>query len=127
MKRFQQWISDARLGPSPWDAFPEAAIARIARQCEATDIADILVEMEHLSAEKNALPAWDGDAQDDVAKAQELLACILAAVAEPLRAQVAKGLESPDALTGAYVQEALNAGARQRPAPASWLSRFWRR
>ena len=34
---------------------------------------------------------------------------------------------SPDALTRAYVQEALNAGARQRPAPASWLSRFWRR
>jgi len=127
MKRFQQWISDIRSGLSPWESLPEEALVRIARQCEASDIADILAEMERLSGEKNALPAWDGDAQDGVAAAQEALSHILAAIPERLLAEVQKGLESEDALTRAYTREALDARTRKRPAQPSWFARFWRR
>ncbi|MEY4879788.1 MAG: hypothetical protein RJB62_1257 [Pseudomonadota bacterium] len=112
------------LGAVTSGALPEEALVRIARQCEASDIADILAEMERLSDAKNALPAWDGDAQEGIAKAQETLSHLLAAVAEPLRLEVAKGLESPDVLTRVYVGIALVARqAKQAPGSLGFFRR----
>ena len=107
MKRFQQLIRDVAPDRGPYHAFPDSAAAEVARQCSPADIAEIIAEIENLSAEKNALPDWDGDAQDMVARAQELLAGILAAAPARLLPAITKGLMSQDELARQYVGIAL--------------------
>jgi hypothetical protein len=107
VKRFQELIRAAAPAREPFDAFPEAAAAKVAAQCDAADIADIVFELERLSAEKSDLPDWDGDSQDIVARHQELLAAILAAVPERLMPYVRRGLSSRDELARRYLELAL--------------------
>jgi hypothetical protein len=107
MKRFQELIRDAIPDRGPYDAFPEAAAARIAAQCSAADVGEIIGELERLSAEKSDLPDWDGDSSDLIARSQELLARILSAVPDRLLPAVTEGLSSRDELARRYVELAL--------------------
>jgi hypothetical protein len=84
MKRFQQLLADAKSGLAPWEPFPEERIPAVAGKLDASDIADIIAELDQLAREKSETPSWDGDTQDDITRAQHLLARLLAFVPTPL-------------------------------------------
>src|SRR3954468_23508880 len=93
MKRFQQLVADAKSGLSPWEPFPEERIPSVACKLDPSDIADIIAELDQLAREKSETPSWDGDTQDDIARAQHLFARLLAFVPMPLAVHVTDGVD----------------------------------
>jgi hypothetical protein len=113
VKRFQEWIKEARGDLSAWASTPETCVPLVAARCEPPDITDLLEALDHLAEEKAALPEWDGDSHDGIGKAQELFARILAALPGELQPLVSEGLERRAPETRAWVRLALdrNGGA----------------
>ncbi len=104
MKRFQELILAATPGRKPWESVPEEAIAKVAALCSPADIADIVAELEALAEEKATLPAWDGDAQDDIGRAQELFVSILGALPEALSPVLQRFLSTVSEATRKWVE-----------------------
>jgi hypothetical protein len=123
--RFKTLIRAAAPGLGPYDVLTPAATKKVAAQCGPADIADIIAELEGLSAAKAELPEWDGDSGDMIARAQELLAGILAVLPDQLVPDVEHGLNGADALTKQYVGLALDA-RRQNAARGGWLGKVIR-
>lgn len=97
-----------RVEPVPISAAP-----RIGRGCRLPEIEEILARLERLAGEKEALPDWDGDGQDEVSRAQFFFASVLAGVPARYEEAVRRGLESPREDTRRWVEMAL----RWREAP----------
>jgi len=107
LKRVPDWIREARGDLSAWEATPESCVRLVAVRCAPPDITDLLDALDQLAEEKAALPAWDGDSQDDISKAQELFALILAALPGELQPLVLEGLEQRSPETRAWLGLAL--------------------
>jgi hypothetical protein len=107
MQRFRRLIAEHRKGASPWASPSGATIDAIAAGLEASDVGDIIDALDQLTQEKFALPAWDGDSQDDVAHAQELYANILSRLAVVHGAAIAARLDGVEPLTARYLNHAL--------------------
>ena len=88
-------VRAARAGLGPWDPLPEDRLAAIGRRCGEVEVAEILAILDGLSAERAALPAWDGDSSDDIASAQSAYTTILGHVPPACLPAVAAGLASP--------------------------------
>jgi hypothetical protein len=57
MKRFQQLIVDAKAGLTPWESLPKDRIPMVARELAASDITDIIGELDRLALEKDETPS----------------------------------------------------------------------
>ncbi|MGD9476674.1 hypothetical protein [Shinella sp. G-2] len=81
-KRFQLIIAEV-LGPdAPLGGSPSASqLAVVAARLGDGDIADIRATLDDLAAEKDMVPDWDGDTQDDIARAEATLSQLLRMVA----------------------------------------------
>lgn len=108
MKRFQEWIKQARGDLPPWASLPEECIPIVAAHCELPDLADLLDELDNLAKEKTELPDWDGDSHADIGKAQELFARILAALPRELQPHLLERLKGRNQETQDWVQLALS-------------------
>jgi len=75
----------------------------VARKLAASDITDIIGELDRLALEKDETPIADGDTHDDIAKAQHLFARLLACVPAPLMSQVTAGLTTATTQTRDWV------------------------
>jgi hypothetical protein len=110
-------VRDAATGSSPWDPIPAERLAAIGRRCGEAEIAEVIAVLDELSAEREALPDWDGDSSDDIAKAQSSYASILGHVPGPRLPAVVVGLASASADTRRWLTLALEAhGAAALPA-----------
>lgn len=87
-------VRDARHGLGHWDDLPIDRLAAIGEKCGVAEIEAAIVWLDELSRERDALPTWDGDSQDDIARAQEMLHRILANVPGRYIEIVASGLQS---------------------------------
>ena len=108
-KRFRSLIAEEKGDRSPWEPFPEEKISVVARRLDASDIFDILSELDILAGESAETPDWDGDTQDDIAKAEELFCRILASVPEHIRSYVEAGQVRPDGSVRSKLSFALRA------------------
>ncbi|KCZ90608.1 hypothetical protein HHI_13755 [Hyphomonas hirschiana VP5] len=86
----------------------EEALQRMANNCGVFEIRDVLFRLDELAAQRAAVPDWDGDTQDDIARVQEFYARALARVAGKYREDVAAGLASPEEETRRWVGLALD-------------------
>ena len=107
--RIRAQLREAKADLSPWDAIPEDRLAAIGRRCGEAEVAEILAILDGLSAERAALPAWDGDTSDDIARAQSAYATILGHVPPACLPAVAAGLASPSADSRRWLALALEA------------------
>lgn len=101
----------AHEGLSPYETPDGERLQKMADNCRLLEIREILARLDTLAAERQAPEAWDGDTQDDIARMQKFYAMVLARVAPHYRAEVARGLERPEAETRAWVQLALDGQA----------------
>lgn len=97
----------ARAGLSPWAPTPAERLTAIGRSCGPLEVAEAIALIEDLSAERAALPAWDGDTSDDIAQAQSAYATILGHVPPACLPAIAAGLASPSADTRRWLTLAL--------------------
>ena len=81
--------------------------ADIGRQCGAAEIESIVARLDGLARDKQALPDWDGDASDDIYRAQSFFSQILGTVPKQHVPAVAGGLKSAFADTRLWVALAL--------------------
>jgi hypothetical protein len=110
-------VRDAAAGLTPWDPIPAERLAAIGRRCGEDEIAEVITILDGLSAEREALPDWDGDTSDDIAKAQSSYAAILEHVPGARLPAVAAGLASASPDTRRWLTLALAAhGAAALPA-----------
>lgn len=100
-------VLDARHDLSPYDKTPEDRIASIGSLCGVAEIEAAIIWLDELSRDGNALPDWDGDSQDDIARAREMLHGILARVPRCYVEIVASGLRSPEWRTRVHIAMAL--------------------
>lgn len=101
-------IEQAARDRVPGQAISFARAAEIAPRCGVAEIEKIVERLDKLAQEKDALPDWDGDSQDDVARAQSFFAHMLAAVPERYAEDVRCGLQSPELQTRIWVGLALD-------------------
>jgi hypothetical protein len=110
-------VRAARAGLGPWESLPDARLAEIGRRCGGAEIAEIIAILDDLSAERAALPAWDGDSSDAIARALAMYAGILGPVPPDYLPAVAAGLASASPDTRRWLALALAAmGATALPA-----------
>ena len=100
-------VREARLDLDPWDELPADRRAAIAEKCGVAEILAAIAWLDELSRKRDALPDWDGDSNDDIAKAQEMRQSILARVPDRYVEFVTRGLSSPHWWTRVHVAAAL--------------------
>ncbi len=102
------YLMDAAFeGIGPYASPGEEALQKMADNCGVFEIRDLLSRLDVLAAERAAVPAWDGDTQDDIARVQKFYALVLARVAGRYREDVEAGLASPEEETRRWVGLAL--------------------
>lgn len=116
MRRIQTLIAKALAGQGPYARLSGSALTDVAGQCGPAEVADILAFLGELSAERDALPDWDGDSADDIARAAETLRAVLAHAAPALIPEIARGLDDADARVRAHTAMALAGHGRQAEA-----------
>jgi len=107
MQRFRQLIAQSSRDGSPGASPTEIELDAIAAALGATDLGEIIDALDELSREKDRLPDWDGDSQDDVARAQEVFTAILLRMAPNHGAAIAARLPGVEPLTRRYLDLAL--------------------
>lgn len=95
-------------GINPYALPGEEALQRMANNCGVFEIRDVLSRLDTLAVQRAAVPAWDGDTQDDIARIQEFYARVLARVTEKYRQDVETGLTSQEEETRRWVRHALD-------------------
>jgi hypothetical protein len=111
-------VRDFRHDLGPWDELPEERLAAIGEKCGVAEIEAAIVWLDELSREGDALPEWDGDSQDDIARARETLHRILARVPGRYIEIVASGLHSPEWRTRVHIAMALAGHDRTTALPS---------
>ncbi len=94
MTRIRELLIEAKKGLEPWEPVPEKGIVAVARQCGAPEVAEMIAELDTLSAERAEVDDSDGDTLADISTTQELYAKILGTVAGDLVPDIAPGLAS---------------------------------
>lgn len=110
-------VRDACHDLSPWSPMPEDRATWIGERCGVAEIEAAIARLDYLSRERDALPDWDGDSQDDIASAQEMFQHILAHAPARYIEDVAAGLESTEWGTRMYVAGALAEHERDTALP----------
>lgn len=116
-----QMLRSVRRDLSPVEDIPMDRAPDVGRLCRVAEIREVIERLDTLAREKNALPEWDGDSQDDVSRAQFFFARVLAAVPDRYLEEVRRGLDSPDAQTRARVELALQ--WREKSGPVKGAAR----
>lgn len=106
MARFRSLLAEVMTN-GPWSVPSDSQLDSVAARLDAADIADLIDALDDLSREKEALPDWDGDSQDDVARVQEIYTRILRAMTDRHRAGIQARLGSCEPLTAQYLALAL--------------------
>ncbi len=104
-------VANARHGLSPYDRPDDERVSHAALCCGLFEIEEILRRLDQFARDRAALPDWDGDSQDDVAQMQSFYARLLSRVDPRYRDDIARGLESDEAETRAWVRLALDGQA----------------
>ena len=117
-ERLDRLVREARRDLSPWTPTPEERVAWIGGHCGVAEIEAVIARLDTLSRERDALPEWDGDSQDDIARAQSLFRHILACVPARHIGVVAAGLGSPEWGTRIHVAAALAEHEREAALPS---------
>lgn len=60
-----------------WGIIPPLHYERIARRCGPAELADVRARLRSLERELVELPAWDGDARDEIWRARRLFEAVL--------------------------------------------------
>jgi hypothetical protein len=96
------------LDETKGDGWPrtDVQLQQIVSKCGLADVADIVGWMEHLAAEKDALPDWDGDSSDDISNAQYLMAQLLLGLEVRFESEVSAALSSVSAETARWIDVA---------------------
>jgi len=110
-------VADSRIDLQPWDKVPAEIVQWIGERCGIAEIEAAIARLDKLSRDRDALPKWDGDTQDDIAEAQASLQQILARVPSRYVEDVAAGLDSPEDHTRAYAALALAGHDRDAALP----------
>lgn len=95
----------------PYDIPPTDLIIQQAEGCGVLEIRDILSTLESLGAQRAAMPEWDGDTADDISRVQQAYARLLQHADPKYRADIQRGLQSPEETTRAWVRLALDGQA----------------
>lgn len=110
-------LEETRHNLNPYDRIPGDRVRWIGERCGVAEIEAAIERLDALSLERDALPKWDGDTQDDIAMAQELFQAILAKVPSRYIEDVAAGLDSAQWGTRSYVALALAEHDRDAALP----------
>lgn len=103
---------------SPWEWKSEDHVQEIGQQCAVPEIGRAIERLDELSVARAQTPDWDGDTNDDIAKAQLMFGQILGAVSPIYLDDIAQGLTSTEADTRFYVGYAL---AKHGQQALPWL------
>src|SRR5690606_33345854 len=96
---FESMLQYATSELTPYESPSDEQVRDIGGQCGVAEIGDIIARLDALARDKDALPDWDGDSQDDIARAQQLFARILAAAPARYTDDIRGGLDSPELQT----------------------------
>lgn len=107
MQRFRKLLSEASVGAGPFMRPDDAALEQVGSALTASDVADVLDELDSLARERDAVPDWDGDTSDDIARWQETLTRLLAASSGTARQALLSGTTGREPQTCQYVEIAL--------------------
>lgn len=77
MRKIQKLISAEREEFTPYSSLSAESISRIATGCGRDEIADTYILMKQFKSELVTIPEWDGDTEDDIWRAIQLLRTIL--------------------------------------------------
>ncbi len=99
---------NAYAGLSPYEVPDAERLQAMADTCRLMEVRDMISQLDGLAAQRDAAEDWDGDTQDDIARAQRFYAMVLARVPAPYRDDVARGLESHEEETRRWVRLALD-------------------
>lgn len=106
-RRFQRVLLDTLPQRQPWEKPTAEQLTIVAAMLGESDVFDIIAELDAMSLEKAEVPDWDGDTQDDIARAQETLAALLAQMAPRYREMIVARLHQAEPLTRQYLELAL--------------------
>ncbi|MCB9897649.1 MAG: hypothetical protein H6825_06580 [Planctomycetes bacterium] len=99
MSRLQELIDAAYEGVSAVDRAYTPLPLSIANACGVDEVRELVDRLDALSVEREELPTDDGDARDDVWRAQERLTPLLAELVERFPEECAATLHSPHSAT----------------------------
>lgn len=120
LSNLETLIKRAMGTQSPWEWKPEDHVARIGQQCGVPEIGRVIERLNELSIARAETPDWDGDTNDDIAKAQLMFGQILGAVPSHYLDDIAKGFSSDQSDTRFYVGYGM---AKHGKAALPWLTR----
>lgn len=83
--RLQELLVEARRGLVPWEPIPRRAWPAIAARCGEPEREEIARRIAALYQERETVPAWDGDTQDDIWRTLEFFEELLALAARGSR------------------------------------------
>ena len=78
MSKLQEILVRAKTDLAPWESIPRNRWEAIAAKCGPDEVTEIHERMGALRSELNAVESWDGDTRDDIHRALELFAGLLA-------------------------------------------------
>ncbi|MBJ3783466.1 hypothetical protein [Devosia sediminis] len=107
MLKFQRVLADRQ---PPGSALSQADIAAAVGLLGADDVAAIVRWMDRLAGERDELPDWDGDAADDIWRAQRDLAMLLTGLGKRFAGEVEAALAGASPETLAMVEAVTRAG-----------------
>ena len=101
-------LHHARHDHDPAEPAPPGRAAETARQCGVAEIREAIARLDALAREAAALPGRDGGAQDDIARTQQFLSDVLAALPARYVPEVERGLAGAAPQTRQRVRIALD-------------------
>jgi hypothetical protein len=78
MSKLQEILVRAKTDLAPWESIPRDRWEGIAAECGPDEVTEIHERIGALRSELNAVESWDGDTRDDIHRALELFAGLLA-------------------------------------------------
>ena len=78
MSKLQEILVRATTDLAPYESIPRDRWKAIAAECGPDEVSEIHERMEALRSELNSVESWDGDTSDDIHRALEFFAELLA-------------------------------------------------
>lgn len=106
MSRIQELLEKAYQGKSAIERSYSSFPLEIYGECGATEVAEIISRLDQLCEDKRNIENWDGDASDDIWKAQYNFSQLLEKLTPEYPKQVVAGLKSHEEGTRFWVAHA---------------------